>query len=105
MKRVAFLLRLKKDAGPAYDEAHRAVWPEMLELLKRAGISEYSIFRRDDLLILTMRVDDFEATWSKIENDPVNLRWQQAMSAFFAPMEGLRPGERFPMMEEVFYLP
>jgi len=105
MKRVAFLLKLKKDAGPAYDEAHRAVWPEMLELLKRAGISEYSIFRRDDLLILTMRVDDFEATWSKIENDPVNLRWQQAMSAFFAPMEGLRPGERFPMMEEVFYLP
>ena len=105
MKRIAFLLKLKTDAGPAYDEAHRAVWPEMLALLKRAGISEYSIFRRDELLILIMRVDDFEATWLKIENDPVNLRWQQAMSAFFAPMEQLRPGERFPMMEEVFYLP
>jgi len=105
MKRVAFLLKLKQGAGPAYDQAHKAVWPEMLELLKRAGISEYSIFRRDELLILSMRVDDFEATWSKIENDPVNLRWQQAMSAFFAPMEELRPGERFPMMEEVFYLP
>jgi L-rhamnose mutarotase len=77
----------------------------MLDLLKRAGISEYSIFRRDELLILTMRVDDFDATWSTIESDPVNLRWQAAMSTFFAPVEGLRPGERFPMMEEVFYLP
>jgi L-rhamnose mutarotase len=104
MQRIAFQLRLKKDAGPAYDEAHKAVWPEMLDLLKRSGISDYSIFRRDELLILTMSVDDFEATWSKIENDPVNLRWQQAMSAFFSPLEGLRSGERFPMMEEVFYL-
>lgn len=104
MQRVAFLLRLKEGAGRDYDEAHKAVWPEMLDLLKRAGISDYSIFRRDELLVLTMRVEDFEATWSKIENDPVNLRWQEAMSAFFAPLEGLRPGERFPMMEEVFYL-
>jgi len=105
MQRVAFLLRLKKGAGPAYDEAHKVVWPEMLDLLKRAGICEYSIFRRDELLVLTMRVEDFEATWSRIDSDPVNLRWQEAMSAFFAPLDGLRPGERFRMMEEVFYLP
>jgi len=105
MQRVSFLLRLKKDAGPAYDESHRAVWPEMLDLLKRAGISEYSIFRRDELLFLTMHVENFDATWAMIENDPVNLRWQKAMSVYFAPLDELRPNERFPMMEEVFYLP
>lgn len=77
----------------------------MLALLKRAGISEYSIYRRDELLILALRAEDFDATWSRIENDPVNLKWQQAMAPFFALNEGLRPGERFPMLEEVFYLP
>lgn len=105
LKRYAFMLRLRPGAAEAYEEAHRAVWPEMLALLKRAGISEYSIYRRDELLILALRAEDFEATWSRIENDPVNLRWQQAMAPYFAPNEGLRPGERFPMMEEVFYLP
>ena len=105
LKRYAFLLRLKPGMAQAYEEAHRAVWPEMLALLKRAGISEYSIYRRDDLLVLALRAEDFDATWSRIENDPVNLRWQQAMAPFFAPNEALRPGERFPMMEEVFYLP
>ncbi len=105
MQRVAFFLRLKKDAGPDYDKAHREVWPEMLDLLKRAGISEYSIFRRDELLFLTMHVENFDATWAFIENDPVNLRWQQAMSTYFAPLDELHPGERFPMMNEVFYLP
>ena len=77
----------------------------MLALLKRAGISEYSIYRRDELLILALRAAAFESTWKEIESDPINTRWQQAMAPFFAPIEGLRPGERFPMMEEVFYLP
>ena len=106
MQRVAFLLRLKPGAGPDYDAAHRHVWPEMLYLLRRSGVSEYSIFRRDELLVLTMHVDvDFETTWTKIESDPINTRWQQAMSAYFAPIDNTRAGERFPMMEEVFYLP
>ena len=105
LKRFAFMLRLREVATEAYEESQRAVWPEMLALLKSAGISEYSIYRRDDLLILALRAVDFEATWSQIENHPVNLRWQQAMAPFFAPQEGLRPGERFPMLEEVFYLP
>ena len=105
MPRVAFLLRLRPGMEEAYDEAHAAVWPEMLALLKRAGISEYSIFRRDQLLILTMRVEDFEETWARIEADPVNTRWQEAMAPYFAPLDPLRPGERFPMMREVFYMP
>lgn len=105
LKRYAFMLRLRPGVAEEYEKAHREVWPEMLELLKCAGISEYSIYRRDELLILTLRTADFEATWSKIDNHPVNLRWQQAMAPLFAPLEGLRAGERFPMMEEVFYLP
>ena len=104
VKRWAFMLHLRPGAAPAYEEAHRAVWPEMLALLKRAGISEYSIYRRNDLLILALRAEDFEASWRIIEADPVNTRWQQAMAPYFAPVEGLRPGERFPMLEEVFYL-
>lgn len=104
MQRIAFLLKLRPGTGEAYDKAHAEVWPEMLALLKRAGISEYSIFRRDELLFLYLHVDDFEKTWSEIESDPVNTRWQEAMSEYFAPLGELRPGERFPMMREVFYL-
>ena len=105
MQRVAFLLRLKPGTGPDYDKAHAAVWPDMLALLKRAGISDYSIFRRDELLFLCMRIDgDFDTVWDKIDPDPVNIRWQQAMGEYFLPTQETRPGERFPMMQEVFYL-
>ena len=104
-QRIAFQLHLKPGMGEAYDQSHEAVWPEMLELLKRSGISEYSIFRRDELLILTMTVEDFDRTWDQIEADPINTRWQEAMAPYFEPIAGLHPGERFPMMREVFYLP
>jgi L-rhamnose mutarotase len=34
----------------------------------------------------------------------VNRRWQQFMCRFFEESPEARPGERFPMMKEVFYL-
>ena len=105
MQRVAFLLRLKPGTGPEYDKAHAAVWPDMLALLKGAGISEYSIFRRDELLFLYMHIEDtFDEVWDKIDPDPVNIKWQQAMSVYFLPKQETRTGERFPMMQEVFFL-
>jgi L-rhamnose mutarotase len=105
MQRIAFQLNLREGAAEAYEAAHRAVWPEMLALLTRAGIREYSIFRRDRLLVLYLHVEDFEKSWSIVESDPVNTRWQEAMAPYFEPAEGLLPGERFRMMREVFYLP
>ena len=80
MQRVAFLLRLRPGAEEAYDKAHEEVWPEMLALLKRAGIAEYSIFRREQLLVLSMQVENFDETWARIEADPVNARWQTRIS-------------------------
>lgn len=106
MQRASFLLRLKPGMGPDYDKAHAAVWPEMLSLLKRAGIFEYSICRRYELLFLCMHVDgDFDDVWNKIDPDPININWQQAMGVYFLPKQEVHPGERFPMMQEVFYLP
>jgi L-rhamnose mutarotase len=103
--RYAFLLRLKPGTGPDYDKAHEAVWPELLALLKRVGIYDYSIFRRDELLVLTMRIDgDFDEVWERIGEAEVNTRWQQAMSVYFLPRQETREGERFPMMREVFFL-
>ncbi len=102
--RIGFTLRLPPDRIADYDASHQAVWPEMLALLKESGISHYSIFRRDAELFLTFTCADFERTWSQIEKSPVNARWQQAMAPFFAPMAGRRPGERFSMWQEVFYL-
>lgn len=107
-KRVAFVLPIRKGMEDAYDKSHEHVWPEMLDLLSRCGVSEYSIFRRDTTLFLVMSIpaeDTFDQVWDRIEADEINTRWQKTTAPFFEPLSGLRPGERFPMMSEVFYMP
>jgi L-rhamnose mutarotase len=51
-----------------------------------------------------MQVDDFDAAWSALDNDPTNLKWHHEMAALFDLVPGLKPDEKFAMMEEVFYL-
>lgn len=104
MPRYAFRLRLKQEAIARYEEEHQRVWPEMLAKLKEVGISDYSIFRRGQELILVLRVDDFHTAWDKLDADPVNQRWQSFMAPLFEPLEPMEPEERFPMFHEVFYL-
>ena len=104
MARKAFRLRIKAGKEREYDQEHLRVWPELLAKLKEVGISRYSIFRREQDLVLVMDVEDFEAAWTALDRDPVNLKWQEKMSAIFEPVPGLQPGERFAMMNEVFYL-
>jgi L-rhamnose mutarotase len=104
MPRCAFRLRIKQSAIEDYDREHKRVWPELLAKLKEVGISDYSIFRRDQDLFLCMRVDDFERAWDELDRDAVNQCWQKEMSKFFEPVPDLKPGERFAMMKEVFFL-
>jgi len=104
MPRFAFQLRIKAEAIEGYERDHRAVWPELLARLKEVGISDYSIFRRGQELVLVLRVEDFDAAWDRLAGDPVNLRWQREMAKYFEPVPDLEPGERFAMMKEVFHL-
>ena len=53
-RRVAFVLHIREGMGEAYDKSHEAVRPEKLDLLTRCGVSEYSIFRSDTILLLVM---------------------------------------------------
>ena len=104
MPRFAFRLRVHEDRIADYDEAHRHVWPELLDVIKAAGISNYSIFRRGTELFFVMTADDFEASWEEICNSKVNARWQAAMAPLFDRPDRCDPHERFPMMSEVFHL-
>ena len=44
MIRNAFTMKLKKGFESEYKKRHDEIWPELSEELKKAGISDYSIF-------------------------------------------------------------
>ena len=104
MPRYAFKLRIKPEAIEEYEIEHKRVWPELLAKLKEVGISDYSIFRRGQDLTLVLRVEDFDKAWDELDRDPVNQKWQQFMGRLFEPVPDKVNGERFAMLQEVFYL-
>ena len=44
MKRLAFKMYLNPGQKEIYKKRHNELWPELRELLKNEGVSEYSIF-------------------------------------------------------------
>lgn len=104
MPRYAFKLQIKPNAIEEYDREHQRVWPELLAKLKEVGISDYSIFRRGQELVLCLRAENFERAWEELDRDPVNQKWQEFMSRLFEPVPDKGTSERFAMMKEVFYL-
>ena len=51
-KRIAFKMKLNPGVVEEYRKRHDDLWPELIKLLKDAGISEYSIFFDEETNIL-----------------------------------------------------
>jgi L-rhamnose mutarotase len=106
MQRICFLLKVKAHMLDEYKRRHADVWPEMRDALSRTGWHNYSLFLRDDgLLVGYLETDDFEAARAGMEREPVNACWQAEMGDFFEALDGQRPDEAMTPLQQVFFLP
>lgn len=104
MQRVCFLLQVRPNRLAEYKERHQRVWPEMLKALSQAGWRNYSLYLRDDgLLVGYLETPDFQEALRRMETLDVNRRWQAEMQPFFQAVDG-RPDENMLPLEEVFHL-
>ena len=105
MQRVCFLLKVRKDRLDDYKRQHQAVWAEMLQALRETGWTNYSLFLRDDgLLVGYLETPDFGAALRGMSRQEVNARWQREMAPFFENLEDRRPDEGLLRLEEIFHL-
>ncbi|MGW4489722.1 L-rhamnose mutarotase [Amycolatopsis sp. NPDC004368] len=105
MARYCFCLQVRPERRAEYAERHRAVWPEMQAALRETGWRNYSLFLRDDgLLIGYVEADDLAAAQAAMAETEVNARWQAEMAQFFTGLDGRGPDEGFALLTEVFHL-
>jgi L-rhamnose mutarotase len=104
MARYCFCLQVKPERMAEYAERHRSVWPEMRTALSESGWHNYSLFLREDgLLIGYVEAGDLAAAQAAMARTEVNARWQAEMAPFFEDLEG-RPDEGMVPLTEVFHL-
>jgi L-rhamnose mutarotase len=106
MPRACFQLQVRPDRIAEYKARHAAVWPEMLRALHEAGWHNYSLFLRQDGLLIgyVETPSSIAQAQAAMARTDVNARWQAEMSDFFEELDGLAPDEGFLLLEEVFHL-
>ena len=103
MERIGFAMRLKTGQEAEYRRRHAAVWPDMLDELRAAGATDYSIFLRDDDLFGYLEVEDFDRFRAHMAASDVNERWQVEMGDLIDPL--IDPATGFHRrLDEVFHL-
>jgi L-rhamnose mutarotase len=108
MKRIGFLLKVKKEMIAEYKRRHEAVWPEMLDAIARSGWHNYSLFMREDGLLFGYfeTAEGLEMALQNLGGEEANTRWQEYMKDFFeAASRGTgRADENMIELQEVFHL-
>jgi L-rhamnose mutarotase len=78
---VAFRMVLAAGRAAEYRQRHDAIWPELVALLRDAGVVDYRIFLDEEthhlFAVLTRRVDH---TMDTLPDQPVMRRWWQMMA-------------------------
>lgn len=104
MERVCFQLQVKPERLAEYRERHAAVWPTMLRAIEASGRRNYSLFLRDDgLLIGYYETDDDAESQRSLDANPDTAPWEAEMADFFVALGG-RPDQSAPRLTEIFNL-
>lgn len=109
MKQYCLALDLKDDPDliAAYESYHKAVWPEIIDSTRKAGIEQLEIFRTGNRLFMIMHVTDGFSFEQKAKADSTNEKvqeWETLMWKYQQALPGSQPGEKWVLMEKIFSL-
>ena len=104
MHRIAFKMQLFKGYEEEYKRRHDALWPELHDLLKRSGISDYSIFLDESTgsLFGVLKTEE-PGLLDRLPQEPVMQRWWGYMADIMETNPDRSPVQT--PLKEVFYLP
>lgn len=96
-------MKLKPGFKQEYIKRHKEIWPEIAELIKQSGISDYSIFFDEETNILFgIQKVSGEISSQQLGNACIQQRWWNYMSDIMETLPDHSPVTVF--LEEVVYL-
>lgn len=105
MRRYGSVIRVNPESVSAYTRYHAAVWPEVLDMIRKCNIRNYSIFLKDDFLFgyFEYHGSDYAADMARMAADPKTQEWWSLMMPMQRPLDTRSEGEWWANMEEVFH--
>ncbi len=106
MKRYAMVINIKPEKLTDYKNLHAAVWPDVLNILSKHHIKNYSIFWKDNWLFgyLEYHGEDYINDMQKIADYPITQQWWQLTIPCQEPLSTRDKDEWWAHMQEVFHM-
>ncbi|MFO0807421.1 MAG: L-rhamnose mutarotase [Gemmataceae bacterium] len=107
MMRIGRVVRIDVAKADEYRRYHDEIWPEILAALREAGIRNYSIFLKDDMLFSYYEYigppEELDARLKQAAAAPRMREWWDLMEPMQIPLPTRKPGEWWATMEPVFF--
>jgi len=105
MKRYGQVIGVRPEHFERYRKYHSEVWPDVLKMIEKCNIRNYSIFYKDNMLYAYFEYTgtDYAADMAKMAADPTTQKWWSVMEPMQEPVKTRKPGEWWANMEEVFH--
>ena len=103
MERLAFKMYLNEGQKEEYKKRHNELWPELRQLLKSGGVSEYSIFLDEETNILfAFQKVSGEGSSQDLGSNPIVQKWWAYMADIMKTNDDNSP--KMVPLDELFYM-
>ncbi len=108
MKRYGSMIGIKQEKIAEYKALHAAVWPDVLAMIVKCHIRNYSIFLREPENVMFGYFEyhgtDFAADMAIMAADPRTQEWWAVCGPMQEPLDTRAEGEWWADMPEVFHV-
>ncbi len=101
--RYAFKMKLLPGCKAEYKKRHDEIWPELAELIRQSGVSDYSIFLDEETnTLFAVQKQSGDQSSQDLGTNPVVRKWWDYMSDIMESNPDKSPV--ISPLTEVFYL-
>jgi len=92
MEKIAFVMKLKPGHEAEYEKRHDEIWPELVQTLNQAGVTDYSIFleKSSNKLFAVLRRSE-DHNMDSLPLEPIVQKWWSYMADIMVTDADNRP--------------
>jgi L-rhamnose mutarotase len=103
MERLCYAFELAPGMESEYERRHQEIWPELVQAMKNAGFSNYSLFRRARTVIAYAECDPNASTaLDRLDREEVGERWNSYIRSIMT--SAADPDGRLLIYDEIWHL-
>lgn len=104
---MGWVIYLNKDKADEYRRLHADAWKDVLKMITRCNIKNYTIYLREpeNLLFASFEYhgDDYDSDMKKMSKDPKTQDWWKLTDPCQTPLDSSNEGEHWAPMVEIFH--